>query len=132
MPHRILIVEDEGIIALDLQDMLNEAGFETVGIARDMHMALHFAENREIDLVTMDVRLASGTDGVETALKLWDRHGLRSLFVSASLDPAMRERAAPAHPVGFVSKPVISGEIVRALSGHFQEGEQRVLAYGRR
>lgn len=125
MPHRILIVEDEGIIALDLQDMLNEAGFETVGIARDMHMALRFAGNRDIDLVTMDVRLASGTDGVETALKLWEQHALRSLFVSASLDPATRARAAPARPVGFVSKPVGSDEVVTALMGHFRSRDSR-------
>lgn len=119
MSYRILIVEDETIIGLDLADMLEEAGFETIGIAKDMHAALRFAEKHMIDLATMDVNLAKGTDGVETAVRLWKAHEIRSVFVSASLDEETRGKAAKAHPVGFIDKPVGSEDVVSFVQAHF-------------
>ena len=119
MPYRILIVEDEPIIGLDLADMLQDAGYETVGIAKDMYAALRFAKEQTIDLATMDVQLARGTNGVETARKLWEDHEILSLFVSASLDPETRSQAASVNPVGFVEKPIAAGKIVDLLKAHF-------------
>jgi DNA-binding NarL/FixJ family response regulator len=71
MPHRIMIVEDEAILALDLSWLLVDAGYEVAGIARTMHATLRLAAEGSVDLATMDIRLAGGTNGVETALKLW-------------------------------------------------------------
>ena len=119
MTHRIMIVEDEALLAFDLSYLLEEAGYEVAGIARDMQAALRLATKGSIALATMDIRLAGGTDGIETALKLWHDHEVRCLFVSASLDAATRQRAMPAHPIGFLDKPVNKREVMTLLEAHF-------------
>ncbi|QUS37294.1 response regulator [Falsirhodobacter algicola] len=119
MPRKILIVEDEALIGLDLACTLEDAGFETVGIARDQSAALKLAEAHDIDLATMDVHLAMDSDGVETALMLRERHAIPCIFVSASLDPATRARAAEAQPLAFMEKPVGADAVADFLSRHF-------------
>lgn len=119
MPHRIMIVEDEAILALDLSDLLEDAGYEIAGIARDMQAALQLAERKPVDLATMDIRLAGGTNGVDTALKLWQEHEVRCLFISASLDEETRHQVQPAQPIGFVEKPIREQEIIASLDAHF-------------
>lgn len=119
MPHRILIVEDEALLALDLSFVLEEAGYEVAGTARDMQSALRLAAKGSLALATMDVRLAGGSDGIETALQLWHDHEVRCLFVSASLDQATRQRALPARPIGFLDKPINKREITTVLAAHF-------------
>lgn len=120
MVPRILIVEDEPLIALDLVSSLEAAGFEPVGVARDMADALRIAEDQPIDLATMDVQLACGSDGVETARILRERHGIPCVFVSSSLDAATRARAVPARPIGFIDKPMVSDEVAAFVTDHFR------------
>lgn len=128
MPHRILIVEDEVIIGLDLKGALEAAGFEPVGIACDMFAALRFAEATAVDLATVDVRLARGTNGVDTAVTLWTKHAIPSLFVSSSLDPDTRVRAAAAQPVGFIDKSYGTDRVVAVVQAHCAgKGRQRRL-----
>ncbi|GHG34173.1 response regulator [Paracoccus aerius] len=117
MPYRIMIVEDEAILALDLSWLLVDAGYEVAGIARTMHAALRLAAKGSVDLATMDIRLAGGTNGVETALKLWQDHEVRCLFVSASLD---KETKCHAQPIGFVEKPIREQDIIASLEAHFR------------
>lgn len=126
MTYRILVVEDEALISLDLVDMLEGAGFQTVGVARDMPTALALAKENTVDLATMDVQLAGGTDGIETALRLKATYEIRSVFVSASLDAKARERAAPAEPAGFFDKPVGSEVLVKFVQAHFARLEAAV------
>ena len=120
MPHRIMIVEDEAILAFDLSDLLEDAGYEIAGIARDMQAALRLAEKGSVDLATMDIRLAGGTNGVDTALKLWQEHEVRCLFISASLDKETRNQVQPAQPIGFVEKPIREQEIIASLDAYFR------------
>lgn len=119
MPHRIMIVEDEAILALDPSWLLVDAGYEVAGIARSMHAALRLAAEGPVDLATMDIRLAGGTNGVDTALKLWQDHEVRCLFVSASLDKETKCQAQPAKPIGFVEKPIRERDIITSPDAHF-------------
>lgn len=121
MTIRILIVEDEALIGLDLAYALEDEGFETVGVARDMHGALKIAESGLVDLATMDVQLASDADGVDTAIALWELYAIPSVFVSGSLDQSTRARAARARPVGFIDKPVSSDTVVEFVKVYFQD-----------
>jgi DNA-binding response OmpR family regulator len=93
MIHSVLIVEDDALIASDLDAFLEAAGYAVIGIATDMRVALTLAARFKPDAATMDVDLADGTDGVETARRLSEKHGARSLFISARLTPRMREAA---------------------------------------
>jgi CheY-like chemotaxis protein len=113
--RRVLIVEDEVLIRLDLERELAAAGFEIVGAAASADEAVGLAEQEEPDAVLMDVRLIGARDGVDAALELWDRFKIRSVFVSGNIDDAMKERAAAAQPLGFVSKPFSTSHIVALL-----------------
>ncbi len=119
MPHRILIVEDETLLGLDLATTLEDAGFETVGIAKDMFTALRMARDQAIDLATMDIQLASGTNGIDTAVRLWDGHAIPSVFISGSLDAETKARAARACPIGYIDKPAGPSEVVALIKAHF-------------
>ena len=114
----MLIVEDEVLLALNLHSELTAAGFEVVGMAATAGEAISMAERERPDAVLMDVRLVGARDGIDAALELWQRFKIRSLFVSGNIDDAMKERAAVAQPLGFVSKPFLVAEIVALLSSH--------------
>lgn len=117
MPLRVMIVEDEMLLALDLEDMLVEAGHTVVGQASDMPQAIALAENVAggVDVAIMDVNLARGTNGVETAAALRQRWNIPSLFVSGNLDERTRAEAQRLSPVGFVGKPYSEREVLLSL-----------------
>jgi DNA-binding NarL/FixJ family response regulator len=118
MALRVLIVEDEMLLALDLEDMLTDAGHSVVGQASDMPQAIALAEKMEggIDVAIMDVNLARGSNGVETAAVLRQRWNIPSLFVSGNLDEDTRTRASQWQPLGFVGKPYSEREVLTAIS----------------
>jgi len=118
MTLRVLIVEDEMLLALDLEDMLIDAGHTVVGQASDMAQALSLAQalQGKIDLAIMDGNLAGGSNGLETAAALRERWDIPSLFVSGNLDERTRFRAQALHPVGFIGKPYSEREILSCLS----------------
>lgn len=117
MALRVMIVEDEMILALDLEDMLSDAGHDPVGQASDMHQALALAERLggQFDVAIMDINLARGTNGVDTAAALRERWDKPCLFVSGNLDERTRERAMEWRPIGFVGKPYSEREVLSAL-----------------
>ncbi|MFP3544415.1 response regulator [Rhizobium sp. SIMBA_035] len=117
MPFRIMIVEDEMLLALDLEDMLLDARYEVVGQAVDMPQALAVAESAggAVDLAIMDVNLARGSSGVEIAGELRKRWNIPSLFVSGNLDARTRELAMQWNPIGFVGKPYSEREVLSAI-----------------
>lgn len=114
-PKRILIVEDEFLIALTAEEALLAEGFEVVGVAATYEQALSIAERERPDLVLMDIRLASVRDGVEAAIEIRRRFGLASLFTSANQDPENVARAQPAEPAGWLPKPYAIEKLVEAV-----------------
>jgi two-component system, response regulator PdtaR len=123
---RILIVEDDYFIGLQNEDMLSKAGFSVVGIATSADYALTLAAREQPDLVLMDIRLAHYGDGIDAAIELLQKYGLRSVFVTAHADAATRSRAIAARPLGWVVKPFTAGALVKAvraaLAARQQEG----------
>jgi CheY-like chemotaxis protein len=103
---RILIVEDEILIAIDMRDLLEGSGHVVVGIADSADHAIATALRERPDLALMDIVLAGSRDGIDAALELRQRLDIPSLFITAHPDPAMRERAKAAQPLGFLVKPV--------------------------
>ena len=108
---RAIVVEDEFIIALELEMLLAELGIEVVGSANTGEKALALAATAKPDFVTMDIKLPGNRDGISTALEIFDRHGIRSIFVSAYKDAELFERAQAAKPLGWVRKPVSLGAL---------------------
>ena len=114
---RILIVEDEVLIALDLRTLVEESGHVVVGIVDFADYAIATATRQRPDVVLMDIALAGSRDGIDAALELRERLDIPSLFVSAHPDLPLRKRAEAAKPVGFLIKPVDEG-MLRHLLAH--------------
>lgn len=114
--RRIVIVEDDVFIRLDLATHLRGAGHSVVGTAASAIEAVQVTERERPDLVLMDVRLIGDRDGIEAATEIWQRFAIRSLFVSANLDEAARAKAAAANPAGFVEKPFTPGSLLDAVA----------------
>jgi CheY-like chemotaxis protein len=113
---RILVVEDEFLIALSTEDALSAAGHVVVGIAATFEEAVALAGEKRPDLVLMDLRLASRRDGVDAAIEIRARFDIPSLFATANVDPANRARAEAARPLGWLAKPYSPEGLVAAVA----------------
>ena len=118
--RRVLIVEDDFLIASDAQAALIEAGFEVVGVAASAEEATRIVSTLRLALVIMDIRLIGRRDGVDLALELFHKHGLRCIFATAHIDAEAQKRAEPAHPLGWLPKPYRPAALVALV--------QRVLS----
>ncbi|WP_188260296.1 response regulator [Azospirillum tabaci] len=104
-PVRVLVVEDETIVAMYLTDMLEELSYEVCGVAANAADALKIAERERPALALVDIGLAGPQDGIETAQALRERFAVGSIFMSGASDPVLLERARAAGPHGFIQKP---------------------------
>ena len=103
---RILVVEDEAVIALDLQHLLEEFGHHVVGTASRGDDALRLADATRPDLALLDIGISGELDGIDVACRLRHAFDIPTLFLSAFADEETVGRAKRAEPVGFLIKPV--------------------------
>lgn len=124
----VMVVEDEQIVALDLQQMLGELGYEVVALASSADEAIAHAEQHRPDIVLMDIRIAGPQDGIETANVLHHRLGVPVVYLSAHSDRATLQRAKAAEPFGYLVKPVNPAHLATtlevALHKHAEIGRQ--------
>lgn len=113
---RLLVVEDEFLVGMELEDGLAEAGYEVAGVASSAEEAVMLAERERPLLVVMDIRLAGDRDGVDAAIEIRRRLDIPSLFASAHADSATLARAEAAAPLGWVVKPYRVSTIVEAVA----------------
>jgi 1,2-diacylglycerol 3-beta-glucosyltransferase len=109
--NRILIVEDETIVALWIEAFLGDAGFKVIGVETTGEAAVVRAIEERPDLILMDIRLSGTMDGIDAALALLP-HGLRVVFASAQWDAVTRARGNAAQPLGWLFKPFSTDELV--------------------
>jgi DNA-binding NarL/FixJ family response regulator len=117
LPRRIVIVEDELFVAMDIEAVVIKAGHQVVGFAGTADTAVAIVEQTDPDLVLMDIRLAGKRDGIDAAIEIRERFDVPSLIISANTDAAARERAKAAQPLGFISKPFDRNLLAVALNG---------------
>jgi two-component system, response regulator PdtaR len=126
---RILVIEDDLLIATQIETTLTEAGFDVVGLAPTGEEAIELAAKDDPpDLAVVDIRLAGDRNGVDTALELFRSHGIRCIFASAYSDDEARQRAAPAAPFGWLQKPYT----MSSLTDMVRKAADEVRAKGRR
>lgn len=111
---KILVIEDEGIIALDLQRRLQARGYEVV-VAYSGEQALAEVTAEPPDLVLMDIYLQGGMDGIEAATLLRERFHLPVIFLTAFADEKTLARARLADPFAYLVKPVKNQELYSTL-----------------
>ena len=112
---RILIVEDEVIIAMDIAMQLRELGYEPIGHATRGEQAIDMARQLQPDLVLMDVHLGSEMDGITAAAEIRTQCGADIVFLSAFDTSANRARAEAVGPVGYITKPFDTGDLRAVL-----------------
>jgi DNA-binding NarL/FixJ family response regulator len=118
MSRRALIVDDEFLIAFDLEASMRELGFDVCAVASNERDAMELAMNNPLDVVVMDVYLGGTRAGIEAGRWLREVCGVPVVFVTAHSDDGTLERihdVVPGAPV--LSKPVYRETLARAVSG---------------
>lgn len=113
--RRVLITEDNWLVAGEWRAALEDAGYEVVGVAASAEEALELCRLETPDVILMDIRLLGDRDGVEAAREARSLYDIPSVFVSAHDDSEMRRRAAEAQPLGWITKPVVPSRIPELL-----------------
>jgi PAS domain S-box-containing protein/putative nucleotidyltransferase with HDIG domain len=108
---RILVVEDEAIVALDIQSRLLRLGYELAGHAASGREAVDLAAARPADLVLMDVQLPGEMDGIEAARQITEKSSLPVIYLTAMSDQATLDRAKGTKPYGYLAKPFEDHEL---------------------
>jgi two-component system, response regulator PdtaR len=115
MGASVLIVEDQVLIAIHLQDLVDEAGHRVSAIAHDTAAAMAAAARQRPSFAIMDLRLANGSSGLDAAQQLYETYGVRCLFVSANIDDEVRKTAARFQSLGYIGKPFLPAEVIAAV-----------------
>ena len=103
--RRILVVEDEGVVAADIERCLEDAGYEVTGVAASAAEAMAEACRAKPDLALMDIRIQGAADGIEAGTALHRRFGVPVIYLTAQSDQETLERAKAAEPLAFLMKP---------------------------
>ena len=124
MPARILIVEDEQIIAADLRNKLVGMGHEIVGMAIAGAEAISIAEQVRPDLVLMDVQLEGAMSGTEAARTIQERTGAQIIFITAFPGVFLRDPAQMTEPGICLGKPFSRVQLEAALAAASSSGNR--------
>lgn len=112
---RILIVEDEALVAEDIKDILEELGYNVPAILDSGEQAVVKAGEFKPSLVLMDIRLKGKIDGVQAAQQIWNRFKIPVIYLTANSDKHTLTRAKETAPFGYVTKPFREKELHTAV-----------------
>ena len=135
--RRIMLVEDEKVVAADIQECVKGLGYEVVGAAASGAEALRLAVSTVPDLVLMDIKLKGALDGIDVAAALYGQLKIPVVYLTAHADAEILERAKQTAPSGYVLKPFDDRTLRTAIELAFDrhrrerqliEGGQRLAA----
>lgn len=131
-PIKILIVEDNVIIADDMQSMLEEIGYEIVDNVIVYEQAIEVLKNKHVDLVLIDIILASDKTGIDLGKHIRENYNIPFIFVTSNSDRATVENAKSVKPNGYLVKPFEQQDLYTSIEialSNF-DYEQKVEANG--
>ena len=117
---RVLVVEDEAFVAMDLRSTLEQAGLEVVGIGDDFDSAVALFTRHQPDLVLLDINILGTRNGFETAIHLQSLRAVPVVFLTAYDDAATRAAAQEASPYGYLVKPVDTSTLLTTVEVAFE------------
>lgn len=121
-PTKILVVEDEAIVARDIERQLRKAGYEVPAVVASADAAIEQVSQTAPDLVLMDIRLQGPVDGIEAAREIREQFNLPVIFLTAHADDETLARAKLTQPFGYIIKPIghsnLTSSIEMALYKH--------------
>ncbi|MDO9477844.1 MAG: diguanylate cyclase, partial [Pseudohongiella sp.] len=103
--NKILIVEDETIVAMDIKRRLEKLGYQVTGLAAKAKQALELVENDQPDIILMDIHLNDTLDGIDIANQINLKYRIPVIFVTAYSEDSTMSRASQARPYGYLLKP---------------------------
>jgi two-component system, response regulator PdtaR len=112
---KILIVEDEIIIAIDLKIRLENLGYYVPGIAVNGKDAIKKTAEKNPDIVLMDILLDGEKDGIEVAQQIRNKYNIPIIYLTGSQNNSTLERAKNTEPYGYINKPFDNIEIENAI-----------------
>ena len=112
---RIMVVEDEGIVAMDIRNRLRRLGYEVAGIAPSGEVAIKKAAETHPDLVLMDIMLKGDMDGIEANTAIRKLINVSVIYVTASSDEKTIQRAKDAGSCGYLIKPFSDDELQNVI-----------------
>lgn len=113
---KVLIVEDETLIAARLSIELDELGYEVTGMVTRAEQALVHCRQSAPDIILLDVKLKGEMDGIQLAHRLNEEVGIPIIYLTANADEATFERARETRPYAFLSKPYDRLDLQRSLA----------------
>lgn len=126
MTARILIIEDEALVAMELRFVLEDLGYEVVATAADARTARNLVRETDIDLALVDIHLSDGPTGVELGRELGQDCGVTVLFMTAN--PGMVRDGVPG-ALGVLSKPTDERAVHTAVDYALRRREGRPIEY---
>jgi two-component system, response regulator PdtaR len=127
----ILIVEDEGIVAMELQESLQNEGFEVCAVVDNGREAVDIIKEGYIDLVLLDINIKGDWDGIETAAEIKKLKNLPFIYVTAYSDGPTFERAKATMPSAYLIKPFRINDLRKAIElamFHFAQQQALLIA----
>jgi putative nucleotidyltransferase with HDIG domain len=115
MKKKILIVEDERIIAEDIRKCVLNCDYDVIGIVPTGQDTLLKIEEQKPDLILMDIMLEGKLDGIETAEKIISKHDIPVIYITANADDTILARAKKTNPYGYLVKPFEEIDLNAAL-----------------
>ena len=126
MSARILVIEDEALVAMELRFVLEDLGHEVVGTAADARTARQMACETEVDLALVDIHLSDGATGIDLGRELGQELGVTVLFMTAN--PGM-VRNGVAGTIGVLSKPADERAVKTAVDYALSRRSGRPVEY---
>lgn len=114
--YKILIVEDEFAIALNLKTILISANYTVVGIADSFKKCVKLCKDDRPDLILMDIQIKGAYDGIESASLIKDMFDIPVLFITAFGQDVFFERAKKLGPEAYITKPFNTIELLRTIA----------------
>ena len=118
---RILIVEDEVIVAMTLESVLQKLGYGVAGSVTNGPDAIQMAGEEMPDLILMDIRLEGSMDGIEAATRISARYGIPVVYLTAHSDQATLSRAIHTQPYGYLLKPFRERDLYTTIEMAFHK-----------
>lgn len=115
MSIRVLIVEDEPVIATDLEMLLTNDDYTVAGIAYNSTRALDLLHRLQLDIVLLDIAIKGDKDGVTIAGIINDRYKIPFIYITAFADKQTLDRAKSTLPSGYIVKPFKDRDVISAI-----------------
>jgi signal transduction histidine kinase len=119
-PARILVVEDESIVAFNLQQRLSMLGYDVPAIAVSGQESIDLVSQMQPDLVLMDIHIQGDMDGIEVAAKLRETHAVPVIYLTAYSEDSTLDRARKTQPYGYLLKPFSERELHATIQMAFE------------